>query len=272
MVACQSSFNWQLFTKQSPHFSCQTERGTEFNHLLCQQYINHLTQTNNEFHSAELITVFIEGDGQPWSRVDQVAFDPTPKKPLLMQLMSSLAIPALYLGRPCYFQQQRWYDQETLMDCHPIWWTHRRYAPEIVASMSAVLDKQLLADQKIILVAHSGGASLALLMAQQLPQLVAIVTLAGNLDTEQWTKFHHYSPLMGSLNPMNKKPLDDHIVQLHLIGEQDKTIIRQHSQNFVRQQGGRLVVIADIDHTCCWSDAYIWHLIQQQLDETINNE
>jgi pimeloyl-ACP methyl ester carboxylesterase len=57
----------------------------------------------------------------------------------------------------------------------------------------------------VLLIGHSGGA-LAILLAARVPQVVAVVTIAGNLDTDVWTKLHGYLRLQGSLNPIAAPP------------------------------------------------------------------
>jgi predicted alpha/beta hydrolase family esterase len=250
----------RLSLEKNDVLNCHTQKGTQFNHLICQ---------NNTFKLKKTVAylyLFIEGDGLPWITPQRISLDPTPSNPLMLQLMSSINSPAVYLGRPCYFEQQYWDDQQ-LFDCHPIWWTHRRYAPEIVESMIQALKKKVLPEQKIIIIAHSGGATLALLMAQKLPSLIAIVTLAGNLDPERWTEHHHYSPMIGSLNPIKQKKLDTDIIQLHFIGENDSNIFLQDSQNFIQKKGGELISLLDIDHNCCWLD--LWSNIQTILNQKI---
>ena len=49
-----------------------------------------------------VLHVYLEGDGTPWVRKRLAAFDPTPRKPVMLALMALDALPSVYLGRPCY--------------------------------------------------------------------------------------------------------------------------------------------------------------------------
>lgn len=64
--------------------------------------------------------IYIEGDGRPWLNPSRIAADPTPQKPLMLELMALDPAPAAFLGRPCYFEL----DDPA---CTPELWTHKRY-------------------------------------------------------------------------------------------------------------------------------------------------
>ena len=63
-----------------------------------------------------------------------VAADPTPRRPLMLQILARAPMPAIYVGRPCYF--------ETRADpgCTPELWTSARYSDAVVASLAAVIN------------------------------------------------------------------------------------------------------------------------------------
>ena len=190
--------------------------------------------------------VYIEGDGRPWHRRNQVAMDPTPRSALMLQLMSEDPAPSIYLGRPCYFNVAD-------PNCSSIWWTHRRYAREVVLSLSTAIDQYSDAFDGIVLFGHSGGGTLAMLLAQQREDVRMVVTLAGNLDVKAWAELHDYSPLQGSLNPYREPPLDRAISQLHLAGAEDTTIPADMlSRALSHQPEAVLRVVPGADHACCW--------------------
>jgi hypothetical protein len=47
--------------------------------------------------------VYIEHDGTPWIVSTLPSSDPTPRRPLALELMAQDPAPRLFLGRPCYF-------------------------------------------------------------------------------------------------------------------------------------------------------------------------
>ena len=67
-----------------------------------------LTGTNYQHaiyrNSARGITlhVYLAGDGTPWLERYRIAPEPTPRRPLTLQLMAHDSSPSVLLGRPCY--------------------------------------------------------------------------------------------------------------------------------------------------------------------------
>ena len=152
-----------------------------------------------------VLHVYLEGDGTPWRHRTVIMPDPTPRRPLMLGLMALDPDASVYVGRPCY--------NGTYAEpgCDNRLWTSDRYsergrvehdergAPPRRAGRGAA---------RVRLFGHSGGAALALLIAERLPTAVdAVLTLAGNLDTDAWTTHHGYSPLYGSINPAGRAPL-----------------------------------------------------------------
>lgn len=193
--------------------------------------------------------VYIEHDGTPWARADSVAADPTPRTPYALELMAKDSGPRLLLGRPCYFQAQ------TKPPCGLLAWTHRRYSPEVVASMVAALRRYLSVHpyRQVVLVGYSGGGTLAWLMAARMPEIIRLVTIAANLDIDDWARLHGYSPLAGSLNPAMAPPLSPGIAERHFVGGSDTNVPPSVVRAFARRHPGASVIeIAGFDHNCCW--------------------
>jgi len=198
---------------------------------------------------SDTLHVYVEHDGTPWLESTRVSDDPTPRTPFALELMSRDEGARLLLGRPCYF------GTATDPGCGPLLWTHRRYAPEVVASMVAALRSFLSAHphRRIVLVGYSGGGTIAWLMAAQLPETVGVVTIAANLDTDYWASLHGYSPMVGSLNPALLPALPSAIAQLHYAGGRDRRVPPDVTASFrVRHPEARVVVLDDFDHECCW--------------------
>ncbi len=164
--------------------------------------------------------VYIEGDGRPWSGRYQVASNPAVAQPLLLRLAAMDDASVIYLGRPCYQYEKM------PRECEPWVWTQGRYSGEVVDSMLAALSRlrQDYAIDKITLIGHSGGATLAMLMAHSLPSLDVLVTLSGNLDTKLWVEQHGYTPLTGSFNPITQAWVREPVRQFHYFGARDQNI------------------------------------------------
>ncbi|MGO1248102.1 MAG: alpha/beta fold hydrolase [Oceanisphaera sp.] len=173
-------------------------------------------------------TVFIEGDGQPWIAGGRtLASDPTPKNiPMLARLLTptNFALTPgsmLYLGRPCYFRMG---PSEV---CHPALWSFSRYSTRVVNAMSEGLrlwlDNQHQ-DMKVTLVGHSGGGVLALLIAEEVAAVNAVITYAAPIDIDVWAKQHNFTPLFDSLNPANINTWRPDVQRTLIFGSKDTRV------------------------------------------------
>lgn len=232
-------------------FERQTVLGTKFFHRI---YLNRKKLSSGVLH------VYIEGDGLPWLNSDRVSPDPTPRNPLMLRLMAQDKESSIYLGRPCYFGFAQ------TQPCNSWWWTDGRYSLGVVDSMAAALAKFIpaLKPASVVLIGHSGGGALAMLLAVRPIKVKAVVTLAGNLDIEAWAQLHHFSDLSGSLNPALMEPLDMTIVQMHFLGGKDQNIPSPIVSRFARHQPrAYFKMYQDFDHRCCWAEK--WGEILERL-------
>ncbi len=203
----------------------------------------HKVYRNHAFGSR--VHIYLDGDGTPWLTRHLIANDPTPRDPLVLQWLVQDHAPSWYVGRPCYHGVQ--------IGCDWTAWTDRRYSPEVVSSMAAVIEQIMQDYQKLVLIGYSGGGTLAMLLAEQLAATQAIITVAGNLDVAAWTDWHGYSPLSGSLNPAHRPPLPSAIIQHHWAGGRDRVVPAWIVAQGVRAQTtAQVYVMEDFDHHCCW--------------------
>lgn len=224
-------------------------------------YKNATQIKSSQAESATQLHVYLEGDGSPWRHRTFIMPDPTPRNPLMLRLMSLDKHPSVYIGRPCY--------NGTSEDpgCENRLWTSGRYSTQVVDSMVAainVLLKRLKPDQ-VQLFGHSGGGALALLIAQEIPSVTHVVTIAGNLDTDAWTEHHGYTPLYSSLNPAKQPALRSQVNQWHLVGGRDSVVPAQLIKPFVLSQASASgFFYGGYDHGCCWFN--LWPTVLQALD------
>lgn len=208
--------------------------------------------------SDSALHIYLEGDGTPWVRKRVAATDPTPRNPLMFELMSLDPAPSVYLGRPCYLGLNR------SKACTPDLWTDGRYSESVVASMSAATDRLSTGYQALVLLGYSGGGTLAMLMAERLPRTETVITLAANLDTQRWAALHKQHALTGSLNPAARPPLPQRIRQMHFAGDKDDNVPPQLIRDAVAQQhGASFRVFPDQGHRCCWRK--VWPEILGEL-------
>ncbi len=198
--------------------------------------------------------IYIDGDGRPFITPTTVALDPTPRDPLMLRLMALDPAPSVYLGRPCYLGLSR--DR----NCNPGYWTLERFSPEVVESLLGALRAEIdrSGAHSVELYGHSGGGSLAMLLAARVPEVTRIVTIGANLDTAAWCSLHGYTPLLGSLNPVEQGPLSPAVRILHLVGSEDTNTPPQLIRSAAGASGS-VHVVQGYTHNCCWQE--IWHSV-----------
>jgi len=230
------------------------QRGWQANVVAAGQFslVSYLPRTITR--SPEL-TVYIEGDGLAWIGGSRPSDDPTPANPLALRL--ALAQPAgnaAYLARPCQYAGRR--DSA----CTDSYWTDRRFSREVVESTSLAIDALMLrfGADRLTLVGYSGGGAIAALVAARRRDVVMLITVAGNLDHDDWTTYHNVLPLSGSENPVNHIPALGKIPQQHYVGGRDLIIppalAERFADRFPPDQKPKIIVKPDFDHHCCWGE------------------
>ncbi len=198
-----------------------------------------------------ILHIYLDGDGTPWERQRWVADDPTARNPLILRLMQQDQQSAILLGRPCYYGIQD--------GCDSKYWTSQRYSKPVVDSMVQALNAWLKQYdfKQIVLIGYSGGGTIAMLMANRIKKLSTVVTVAANLDVDEWSKFHGYSILGASLNPANESELHSDIRQIHIAGKDDDVVPIFIIREFAEKQGNaQFYVFHDHDHACCWEESW----------------
>ena len=209
-----------------------------------------ITLFNSLYYSNDKSTlyVFIEGDGIPWKTRSTISNNPNPKKPLALELMIINNSPSIYLSRPCYWVEKS--------NCHYQWWTNKRYSKQVVNHMLNVLLKIAIEYKHITLVGYSGGGTLAALISRSLKKPATLITLSGNMNHEKWTIYHGYSPLTGSLNPVNYH-LPKNINQFHFAGDNDNNILPEWIEEYSDSQvNSHYFLMKNTDHNCCWVERW----------------
>ena len=208
-------------------------------------------------HDAPL-AIFIEGDGVPWRGGMEPSLDPTTANPVALKLLAQTQQPAAYVSRPCY-------QGMTGPRCTPERWTFERYSDEIVSSMTETVRTAAVRAHasRIVLIGYSGGGVLAVLIAERLDNVAAVITVGANLDTDAWTKHHGYLPLTGSLNPALSSAAHPW-PETHLYGARDSVVpVTTTAAYFARFPRAQQRIIEGYDHVCCWVEQ--WGEMQKGL-------
>ena len=112
----------------------------------------------------------------------------------------------------------------------------------------------------VVLVGYSGGGAMAALIAARRTDVVAMVTVAGNLDVAGWTAWHRISPLKTSLDPSDFIRELSPIPQWHFTGADDavvpSSLVRSFVDRFPDRSNAQIVEVRGFDHRCCWADAW----------------
>ncbi|AEG00998.1 alpha/beta hydrolase family protein [Methylomonas methanica] len=240
------------FARQAKLLNLEREvmRGSNFQHVVYRKSGN----------SSATLHVYIDGDGTPWI-AGRPTDDPTPRNALLLKLMSLDPASSAYVGRPCY------HGMHSTDACASRFWLSHRYGEAVVVSLAEVI-KHLLRSgryRRIALIGHSGGGTLAVLLASRLPETVAVVTVAANLDLSAWAAYTENDDLNASLNPAELPALDPSIKQYHFAGGKDDIVPPALMVNAAKQLGSNLIVIDDYDHVCCWER--LWANILDDVGE-----
>jgi pimeloyl-ACP methyl ester carboxylesterase len=220
--------------------------------------------SNKTVQDSKQLTIYIEGDGYAWSSLTQPSSDPTPKKPIALELaLQHSGGAAAYLARPCQFLSSA--------ACDERYWTSGRFSTEIVQASDVALDqlKTRFGAEQLVLVGYSGGGGIATLLAARRKDVALLVTVAGNLDHAAWSRHHGVSPLSASLNSTDELPRLIHLKQVHFVGADDRVIPPKLTQGYAARfpigQKPIVRVIPGYDHHCCWVTGWsmLWSEIQQ---------
>ncbi len=198
------------------------------------------------------IHFYIDGDGTPWIQGTRVASDPTSRSKIILSLIAEDITKSILVGRPCYYLAPR----SRPKTCDEKWWTSHRYSPPVVAAMSSAINEQIqrFTPRKVRLIGYSGGGTLAMLIAKRLNQKVdQVITVAANLDVDQWIALHQFSPLATSLNAENFPVLSPQLSQVHFVGTEDKNVPGKITKAIASLQPNASVIeIKGYSHECCW--------------------
>ncbi|MCX5714511.1 MAG: alpha/beta hydrolase [Candidatus Omnitrophica bacterium] len=202
---------------------------------------------------SDSISIYIEGDGRAWETKHRLSEDPTPSNPVALTLTTvDPAKNVAYIARPGQ------YSLSGFPECNSKYWSSRRFAPEVVESINKAIDilKEKSGAKYVELIGYSGGGAIAILVAARRSDVVALRTVAGNLDPRALSEYHHVSQLDGSMNPPDVAQKVAHIPQRHFVGSKDKVIPFAIVESFVKMEGDngcqRITIVDGASHNDGW--------------------
>ncbi len=204
--------------------------------------------------------IYIEGDGYAWVTRNRVSGDPTPRRPLALELAALDPAPnVVYLARPCQYTSS-----EMNSACEDeAYWTDKRFSEEVVGSMNQAIDKFVKEAQSpgVHLIGYSGGGAVAALIAARRQDVKSMRTVAGNLDPKGLEEYHEVSPPDdASLDPMEVAGKLSSIPQYHFVGTEDPIVPAFIAEHFAGKSKKsvcvRVVPVPGADHVNGWAEAW----------------
>ncbi len=197
------------------------------------------------------VHLYIEGDGNAWLAGNMVSPDPTPLDPITLKIAIADPSPnVVYMGRICQYV--------TSPSCNPRFWTSHQFSEDTISAYTQALTRWQ--SNKLELTGFSGGAGVVLLIAPRLPNVIALRTIAGNIDTDAFTAIHHISPLSNSLNPTSTMRTTARIPQRHFAGANDTTvppsIIQSYQSRLPEGNCSAINIVPGLDHYGNWASAW----------------
>ena len=176
--------------------------------------------------------VYIEGDGQAYRTYSRPSVNPTPTDPVGLRLAAQDTSTAnvIYLARPCHYTPQ--WNQP---GCPTRFWTRARFAPVVIKSYMAALDRLKTRHDigKFHLIGYSGGGGVAALLAARRDDIASLRTIAGNLDHTRLNAYHDVTPMPDSLNPADETGKLDDVPQIHYSGADDDIVPPMIAKGFI---------------------------------------
>ncbi|APS82022.1 hypothetical protein [Piscirickettsia salmonis] len=205
--------------------------------------------------------VYIEGDGLAWLDRYRLSANPTPRDDMVLELALSDPTPnVIYIARPCQYTPA-----ELNPLCTAKYWSSHRFSPEVVSSISQALDllKIKFPNLQFHLIGYSGGGAVAALLAASRSDILALTTLAGNLDHNAVNTHHQVDQMPESLNAIDIAKKLKKLPQRHFIGINDEVVPKFIAKRFLARMGDpacSVLVPVNVTHHQGWSE-----VLRQQL-------
>ena len=184
------------------------------------------------------LRIYLEGDGNP---------DPSAKIALYYAERDTTNN-VIYMGRPCQWTKDK------LCKSKPEIYKEQRFHPEIIREIEEVVLhlKNKYKAPKIELIGYDGGATIALNLASQM-NVSKVITIAGILDTNAYTRQNDVPEMPDAQNPVDKLAILADVPQIHYVGSNDEITPRYTTERFVSKmynsKSAMVKVVSNTNHT-----------------------
>jgi len=242
---CSSKLSPKVRQQKADHFAVVGNLVHE--KILTDNFLLTTYQRFNHKHKSKQLVVYIEGDGMAWISRNQLSNNPTPVHPVALELASlDRGVNILYVARPC---QYLW--PQPMNNCSSDYWNNKRGSEEVISAINQVISiiKSREGFLSIKLIGYSGGGGIAALITDRRDDVDKLVTIAGNLNYDLFTKIHNLTPMSASIDPITIAQQIASTPQIHYVGGEDKIVPEQIARSF----SDKVVVVKGVTHSS-WSD------------------
>jgi hypothetical protein len=218
--------------------------------------------------------IYIEGDGHAYITMSVPSGNPTPDKPVGLYLAEADKPDAsvVYLARPCQYVGLKG------QPCSAETWTSGRFdervmdgyvmavsrllsgAPVAQNSSYARMNDAQVSAKRAVLIGYSGGAAIALEVAKRLPQVVGVITVAGNIDPAATNTWHGASAMPTAISPYKYPQRLAQIPVLHIVGSKDEVIPPALTRQVMDAAGGlactKMEIVDGLTHNGHWEKVW----------------
>lgn len=182
--------------------------------------------------SGKPLRIYIEGDGNPNPK-DKIA---------LYYAEEDTSKNVIYLARPCQWSEDK------ICKTKPEIYQEYRFHPEIIREIEEVVLylKNKYKAPSLELVGYDGGATIALNLATKM-NVKRVITIAGILDTNAYTRQNGFPEMKEVQNPADKLTALAEIPQIHYVGAKDAVTPKRTAERFVsKMQNPKSAVVKSV--------------------------
>ena len=203
------------------------------------EYLTFAVWEKETIEAGKPLRIYLEGDGEP-----------NPNAKIALYYAEQDSTPnVIYMGRPCQWTNDK------ICQSKPEIYREQRFHPELIREIEEVILylKNKHKAPSVELVGYDGGATIALDLASQMNDVNRVITIAGILDTNAYTRQNNLPEMSDAQNPADKLTVLAEIPQIHYVGGKDEITPRRSAERFVAKmhQPKSAVVksVPDIGHT-----------------------